>query len=117
MSATVREALAACASTVDGLTGHPYYVQTTDTGAVLVDLDRVEYPNRFGGVAHWNLVLLLPQDYGEAERYAETYGPLLRGAIKRDHLLVVTSMTLGRTDFPGTAVRPTLTITGHREED
>ena len=35
-----------------------------------------------GGVAHWNVVLILPQDFAEAERYFETTLPPLKAALE-----------------------------------
>jgi hypothetical protein len=114
MSADVRTALAAAASSVDGLTGHPYYVQTTEPGHVWVRLDRIEYPNRFGGVAHWNVVLILPADLDASEQYLETHGPALRDALRNE--LVVTTITPQRIEIPGVGVLPCAFFNGHREE-
>lgn len=110
---SIRDDLADAASTVDGLTGHPYYVQTTNPGTVLVRLDRVEYPNRFGGVAHWALVLVGPQDAASAEHYFEEKLPPLREAVGMH--LAVTSVTPSLVDFGAGAI-PCAVISGHREE-
>ena len=66
---STREELTTAANAVEGITGHPYVVGHTEPGTVYPRLDHIEYPNPFGGVAHWNVVLVLPQDLAEAERY------------------------------------------------
>ena len=114
MSATVRAKLAAAASTVDGVTGQPYFVQTSAPGVALVRLDRIEYPNRFGGVAYWSVVLTLPQDFNAGEHYFEDVVPKLRDALA-PHLAVET-IRPQLIDF-GAGTLPCAVITGHREED
>lgn len=115
MSATSRAVLAAAASTVEGLTGHPYFVQTTKAGSVLIRLERTEYPNPFGGVEHWNCVLILPQDMAAAEAFWEEKVPLLREAL--DPHLAITSFAPQRLQIEGVGVLPTVFINGHREEE
>lgn len=110
-----RAAIAAAADTVAGITAAPYFVQDVYPGRVWVQLDHVEYPNQFGGVAFWNVVLVLPQDQALAEAYLDTTMPLLRAAI--DPELVVTTVTPQRIQIDGIGVVPTVFITGHREED
>lgn len=111
---SVRDDLAAAVSSVTDCTGHGHYVQTTRPGAVLVRLNRTEYPNRFGGVAFWDLYVIGPQDQGAAERYFEAVVPELRAAL--EPVLAVTSVTYQRTDF-GEGAIPTAVISGHREEE
>ncbi len=114
MSAEVRQEIATALSSVDGITAHPYFVQATEPGTALVRLDRVEYPNPFGGVAHWNIVVLLPQDLEAAEKYVEDKVPAIRVAI--ESLIFVTQVRPQRLDLPGVGVVPCVFITGHREE-
>ena len=111
----VRDLLAAAASEVDGLTGHAYFASVTTAGNVLVRLERTEYPNKFGGVCHWNLVLILPQDQKTAEQFAEEKVPLLRAAAAPH--LVITSVVPQQLKIDGLGVLPTVFINGHREED
>jgi hypothetical protein len=112
---TVREQLAEAASTVDGVTVTPYYVGANGPGRGFIRLDRVDYPNRFGGVARWNVVLHVPDDITKAEQWVEAKAPLVRDALA-EHL-VVTSVVPGRIDLLGVGVFPCLFINGHREED
>lgn len=112
---TVRKLLAAAANSVDGLTGYEYFVQATTPGAVNIRYDRTEYPNRFGGVVHWNVVLVLPQDQAAAERYIEEHVPDLRDAVA-EHM-TVTSIVPQRLQIEGLGILPTVFINGHREEE
>lgn len=111
---SVREDLAAAASSVDGITGHPYFVQTTTPGHAFVRLERIDYPNAFGGVVRWNVVLILPQDLGQAERFLEDKVPAIREAVG-EHL-VVTSVQPQRLELAGVGVVPVAFVNGHREE-
>lgn len=110
---TTRQELATAASTVDGVTGHPYVSANTDPGTAFVRLDRVEYPNPFGGVAHWSVVVILPQI--DPEQYLEAKLPALKSAL--DPHLVITSVRPQRIDITGVGVLPCAFINGHREED
>jgi len=114
MSDAVRQELADAASTVADVKGHPKYVQTTKPGSVLVRRNRTEYPNRFGGVAFWDLYLIGPQDQGASETYFEALVPQLVEALAP--VLAVTTVTYQLTDF-GQGSIPTAVISGHREED
>ncbi|GAA0978216.1 hypothetical protein ENKNEFLB_02830 [Nocardioides aquaticus] len=107
--------IAAAASSVPGIIGHEYVVGETDPGTVYPRLDRIEYPNAFGGVAHWNVVLVLPQDLAEAERYAEDTLPVLKAAL--DPHLVITAVLLQRLQLDGVGTLPVAFINGHREAD
>lgn len=112
---STRTELAAAANTVTGITAHEYVVGHTDPGTVYPRLDRIEYPNPFGGVAHWNVVLVLPQDYADAERYVETTLPALKDAL--DPHLIITAVVLQRLQLEGVGVLPVAFINGHREQD
>lgn len=113
MSRTVRIALATAASTVPGISCSPYYHQDTTPGTAYVRLERINYPNPFGGVVHWNVVVLLPQDIAQAEEYLEELLPQLHTALESE--LVITSAVPQRVEFPGVGVLPALFINGHRE--
>lgn len=113
MSAEVRQELAEAASSVEGLTGSPYFVQTTTPGTVLVRLDRIDFPNNFGGVAFWSLVLIGPQDIAASETYFAEKVPALREALAPH--LAVTAMTPELIDL-GLGPSPCAVLTGHRED-
>lgn len=110
---TARDDIARAASAVDGISAHPYYVQATQAGTAYLQLDRIEYPNPFGGVCFWNLVVLLPQDLASAEKYIELNVPLVVEAISQH--MVVTSVRPQQLNT-GAGVLPCVFISGHREE-
>lgn len=110
---STRTDIATAASTVEGITGHPYVVGDTDPGTVYPRLDRIEYPNPFGGIAHWNVVLVLPQDLAEAEKYLEANLPDLKTALE-PHLFI-TTVQLQRLQLDGVGILPIASINGHRE--
>lgn len=110
-----RSDLTAAAGTVEGIRAHPYVVGDTDPGTVYPRLDRIEYPNPFGGVAYWNVVLVLPQDLEAAERYLEEKLPALKAAL--DPHLVITSVAMQRLQLDGVGTLPVAFINGHRETD
>ncbi|WP_036517077.1 hypothetical protein [Nocardioides sp. J54] len=114
MSQVVREALAAAANTVDGVNVTPYYRQATGVGEGLVRYDRTDYPNAFGGLVTWWVVVVLPQDMRAAEEWLDENGAALREAVAEE--LIVRSMypqQLALTD--GSAVLAVV-IEGQREE-
>lgn len=112
---STREDLEAAAHTVPGIKAHAYVVGDTEPGTVYPRLDRIEYPNAFGGIAHWSVVLVLPQDYAEAEQYVEEVLPDLKAAL--DPHLVITAVLLQRLQLDGIGTLPVAFINGHREAD
>lgn len=111
-----RTEIAAALSTVEGLTAYPYRTADISPGTAFLRLERIDYPNDFGGINHWNVVLILPQDGGDAaEKYLEDKLPLLLEAL-RGHL-PVTSVQPTRLDILGVGVLPCVFINGHREAD
>lgn len=114
MSAEVRQAIASAASTVDGADVAPYHRQLTRPGDGVVRKDRVEYPNPFGGVATWQVLVMVPDDLAAAQRYLDDQVPALVAAVQQE--LAVTSVTPGV--YPaGTKSVPVVAIEGHREEE
>ncbi len=114
MTDQVRRDLADAASSVPGIACHPYYVATTSTGHAFVRLERIDYPNKFGGVRLWNVVVLLPQDPSKAEVWLEEYLPPLREALTPH--LDVTSVVPQQLNITGVGVLPCVFINGNREE-
>lgn len=114
MSEAVRAELAAAANTVEGVDVAPYYRQSTKPLTGAVQLDRIEYPNRFGGIAYWEVLVLLPSDVAAAQKQAETLIPALYAAL-RPHL-AVDRATFGQTQL-GTTASNVVLIAGHREEE
>lgn len=112
---STRTELATAAAEVVGITAHEYVVGNTEPGTVYPRLDRIEYPNAFGGVAYWNVVLVLPQDLAAAEQYMEAKLPALKAAIEPH--LVITAVQLQRLQLDGVGTLPIASINGHREAD
>lgn len=114
MSAAVRQTIADAANTVDGITCAPYFVQNSNAGIAYVRLDRIEYPNPFGGITYWDLVVNLPSDYAAAEKYLESKVPDLIEAIE-EHVTVfrVTPQRLSTK----AGEWPVVFIHTHREAD
>lgn len=114
MSAAVRQALADAANAVAEFNCSPYFRAATKPGSAHVRLDRIEYPNRFGGICYWQVVVILPQDMTSAEKYIDEHIPALRSALADE--LVVTSVTPQQIVFDGPAL-PCVFIEGWREEE
>jgi hypothetical protein len=112
--AEARTALAAAASTVEGITCSPYFVQTTKAGAAMVRFDSTTYPNPFGGVVTWQVVVTLPQDYATSEKFIDDHVLALVGALARE-------MTVARVYQVQLTLKtgslPVLICEGTREED
>lgn len=114
MSAEVRELLAAAASEVEGITCSPTYVPPTSLGMACVRLDRVEYPDKFGSVVHWNVVVGLGQDQAAAETYFEAKVLAVVAALA-PHMAVRSAVPQLTRLTDGTTVL-TAYINGFREE-
>lgn len=84
MSAAVRAALAAAASSVEGIHCSPYFRQTTKPGDAMVRLDQINIPNPFGGITTWQVLVVLPQDIETAEKYMDDKVPLLFEALSNE---------------------------------
>lgn len=113
-NAGTRQAIADAASSVDGVNVSPYFRQVTRPGQGMVRMDRTEYPNPFGGLVHWQVVVFLPQDLAQAEKWLDENGPVLRAAVAEE--LVVRSMAPQQLALDTGAV-PVVVIEGHREEE
>lgn len=114
MSTEVRTAIAAAASTVAGITCEPYYRQSTKAGVAHVRLEKIEWPNRFGQLRSWNVVVLLPQDTAAAEKFLEEKLPQLYEALAPE--LIVREAVPQRLNIPGTGDLSCVFINGQREE-
>ena len=111
-----RDDLSNAANSVPGVACTPKYRQTTETGHAFVQLDHVEYPNRFGGIVHWRVYVMLPADRNEAEQYVEDKALALYNALRP--YMVVTSVRPQDTVFEaGGPALPTLVIEGTREQE
>lgn len=107
-----RVALADAASTVEGITCSPNFVQTTKPGDAMVRLDRIEYPNRLAGWATWHIAVVLPQDYAAAEDFLDTNVPELVLALGEE--MAVNRVTPAQLALD-TGTIPVVFIEGTRE--
>lgn len=110
---TVREDLAAAASTVDGISCAPFYRQTTKPGDAMVRLARIEYPNVLGGMVTWQVVVLMPADFAAAEKFLDDKLPALVDALSA--YMIVNSATPAQLQLENGTV-PAVFIEGQREE-
>lgn len=111
---TVREEIASVASTVFGVTGLPYHRQTTKVGDAVVRLGSINYPNTFGGIVTWEVVVSLHQEPGQAEKFIEEITPSLVEALGR--VFTVRRVYPARASFDN-ATTNVLVIEGTREDD
>lgn len=114
MTEAIRTELADAANTVAGVKVLPYYAQLTKPGSGVVQLDRVTWPNKFGSVGAWEVVVLLPQGVEAAQRKADELIPLLYEALKPH--MQITEATFGRSQLDTSgAGQPCVLISGRRE--
>jgi len=87
-----RAAIAAAASTVDGVTCTPNYRQSLSPGDAFVRLDRrARSENGYGYMDTWQVWLALPQDQASAETWLDTNIDALTAALSAE--IVVTAIT------------------------
>lgn len=114
MSAEIREAIAAAASTVEGVNVSPWYRQSVKAGDGCVRYDRTNYPDPFGGLVTWQVVITLPSDLAAAEKWIAAHGSDLRTAVSEE--LMVRSMTAVQLAIDSGTV-PSIVIEGQRAEE
>lgn len=116
MSASeVRQALAATANMVDGVSVNPRFRQYARPGDGSVRLDRVaRADNGFGWVATWQVWVLCPQDLASAEDWMDEKAMPLAAALS-EHM-VVTSVAPQQLNVGGQTV-PCVVIEGNREQE
>jgi hypothetical protein len=113
MSLQVRQEIAAAADTVAAVSCTPRWRQSTKPGAATVRRDRTEYPNRFGGIVTWQVVVTLPQDQVGAEKWMDDNLADLVAALG-DVLAVRSAFPAEIAVDAGTV--PVLIVEGQREE-
>lgn len=113
MSAETRQALSEAASTVEGVSVSPYFRQVTKPGSGMVRRDSTDYPNTFGGVITWQVLVFLPQDMAAAEKFVDEKVPALVAALSPE--MRVTTVTPQQLALDSGAV-PIVLISGQREE-
>lgn len=118
-TAETRDAIAAAASTVAGVKCSAHYAAVTKPGAACVRWAGTEYEPTFGGrdgADTWQVIVRLPQDLTEAEKWADAHRGELAAAIGTE--IVVTAVTPQQVIFDyGTPAQPCLIVEGHREDE
>lgn len=112
MSASVRQEIADAANAIEGVNVHPYYRQGGHAGSGNIQITRIDFPNIFGGVVTWEVVILLPVDIASAQKRAEELIPLLWPALSE--VIAVDSITFGTTSQDNRSGQPALVAAGHR---
>lgn len=112
MSATVRQEIADAANTVDGVHVHPYYRQGGQAGSGNIQFARIDFPNIFGGIVRWEVVILLPVDIASAQKRADELIPQLWQALSE--AMSVDDVTAGTTSQDNRSGQPCLLVAGHR---
>jgi hypothetical protein len=110
-----RAALAFAASTVAGVSVQPYYGDATKPGSGYVERARTDYPNRFGGVVTWTVVVVLAVDVAAAEQWVDANQLALVGALAQE--MTVTAARYERLALDNGSTLPALFIDGTREEE
>lgn len=116
MTEAIRTALAAAASTVDGVHVTAYYRQVPKTaGQGMVRLDRTTYPDPFGGITTWQVLVALPQDEATAEKWLEAHQDDLYDAVSEELMIrtVIPKELIQRVGSENVSV-PVVVIEGER---
>lgn len=117
---TVREELAAAASTVDGIEISPEYRQLSKPGQGWIELLRTEYPpihGVLGGEDYWGVFVLMPSDVAAAQRFMdEKRTELVRALMPPTGVrwLIVTQVRPEIISVPDNPGIKTMVVEGHR---
>lgn len=114
MSAAVRQALATAANTVDGVDVSAYFKQNARPGAGSVRFGLETYPNPFGGLITWQVLVNLPQDLAEAEEWIDGHRAALVAALQPE--LIVQRVLTQQLVLAKDRTQPVLVVEGIREE-
>jgi hypothetical protein len=110
---SARDEIAAAANTVAAVKVAPFYRQSAKPGTGWVRRDRTEYPNKFGGLVTWQVLVVLPQALADAEKWMEDNQLALVNAVRE--ALIVRSARPAELVVDSGSV-PVLIIEGQREE-
>lgn len=113
---SVRQVLADAVTAVDGLVCTPFFAGQIGAGTAFVKDGGIRYPNKFGGVQTWSVVIGLPQDLATAEAYMARKVPAVVRALL-PHMQVTESTGVQQLDIPGIGINLTATVTGLRETE
>lgn len=110
----MREEISAAVNTVAGITCTPYHRNVMGAGDAAVRYGSTDHPNRFGGIVTWEVVVGLPQDVSDAEKYIDEKSRAIRDALAE--VITVRRAYPARATYD-TAQTNLLVIEGTREED
>lgn len=110
---SARTEIAAAANTAAAVKVSEFYRQGTKPGSGWVRRDRTEYPNKFGGLVTWQVLVVLPQALADAEKWMEEHQLALVEALRE--ALIVRSARPAELVIDSGSV-PVLIIEGQREE-
>ena len=112
MSADVRNLIADAANTVTGFNVTPYFRQTTKPGDGMVRLERMNRDTSgFAYMYIWQVLIVLPQDIAQAEKFLDEHVSSLVTAISEE--LIVTTVTPQQLALD-TGTIPVVLIEGNR---
>lgn len=114
MSEAIRQELADAANSVSDINAHPYYLQGTAPGHTYIRSNGMTRPNKFGDVGRWNVVVVLPQDQGDAERFQDAHVPDLLAALGPH--FTIQEVVPQQLNISGVGNLPCVFINGSREE-
>jgi hypothetical protein len=113
MSEAVRTEISAAANSVAGVRCLPWYRQATKAGEAMVRLDRIEYPNSLAGLCYWQVLVIMPQDVGQAEKWLEARADALVDALAET--MAVDTLTPQELVLDNGTKLPVVVIAGTRE--
>ena len=104
----VREAISAAVNTVEGFNCSPWFKQTTRTGDAIVSYaGSTRSENGFGYMNRWQVLVILPADIANAEKYLTDHLDALITAVESE-LIVQTvtpsTLTLDVGTVPGVVI-------------
>lgn len=114
MSELVRQEISSAVNTVDGISCTPYHRQSAAAGDASVRFASTNYPDKFGGIVTWEVVVGLPQDVATAEKFIDSKSPAIRAALAE--VITVRRVYPARSTYDTTQTN-VLVIEGTREED
>lgn len=110
---SARDEIAAAANAVAAVTVTEFYRQHSKPGNGWIRRDRTDYPNKFGGLVTWQVLIVLPQNLADAEKWIEDNQLALVTAL-REALIIRSAQPAELVVNSGTV--PVLIIEGQREE-
>jgi hypothetical protein len=109
---SAREDIAAAASTVDGIDCTAYWTGADKDGSAYVEMLRDDWPNKLGAERYYGVVVTLPTDQAQAERFLEEKAGPLAKALRRE--LTVTQVRPELIQIIDGPITKAMVAEGHR---